>query len=155
MLVDAKFILGSAKIFDWSEGFSKTIKLSEGQQSNSQQIHAWTHNREYTVPVFNRSETLQVQMLSTGGDDGALFVDTRTKGMHMKYQGQVLQMHGVPIPITLPLGILLAALLTCLLVFASWNAWITATIAMLLGLFTQSIAAVFYKIVRWPLRLVE
>lgn len=155
MLVDAKYILGSAKIFDWSEAFAKTIALNQGQEPNSEQIHAWRHHREYTVPVFNRGEVLQVQVLSTGGENGELFVDTRTKGLKMKYQGQVPEMHGIPVTITLPLGILLAALLTCLLVLAEWNVWLTATIAMVLGLFAQSIAAVFYKIMRWPLKIIE
>jgi len=155
MLVDAKFILGSTKIFNWSEAFSETIKLSEGKELDSHQIHTWRHNREYMVPVFNRGETLQVQMLSTGGASGALFVDTRTKGIHMKHQAQVAEIHGVPVTITLPLGILLAALLTCLLVLAGWNDWLTSTTVMLIGLFAQSIAAFFYKVIIWPLRLID
>lgn len=155
MLVDAKYIQGSSNIFDWSPSFYQTISLKEGHEPVKHQVHAWHHNREYMVPVFNRSETLQVQILTTGGDDGELFVDTRTKGVHTKLQGQVPKLHGVPVTITLPLGVILAILGTCMLVLADFNGWITAFISMLLGFFSQSIAAIFFKVLRWPMKFIE
>jgi hypothetical protein len=154
MLIDAKFIVGSANIFGWSDKFGNLIAVPEGGTASPQQIHAWRHNREYTVPVFNRHELIEVQVLSTASEaqKHALYVDTRTKGIQMRYQVPVTSIHGVPISVTLPLGIILSALLTWAFVLFHFSASVIAIAALAAGLFSQSIAAIAYKAVRFLLK---
>jgi len=157
MLVDAKYIIGSSNIFGWSENFTNLTAVREGENLTSHQIHAWRHNREYTVPVFNRHELVEVQMLSTATQAAkhALYVDTRTKGIQMRYQVPVPNIHGVSMSITFPLGILLAALIAWMFVLFHLSAPVIAVGALLVGLFSQSIAAICYKVTRFffrPLR---
>ena len=58
MLNDAKYIIGSSHIFDWSEEFRNAITITDKDGPTPEQKSRYYTNREYTVKVFNRGEKL-------------------------------------------------------------------------------------------------
>lgn len=145
-------LIGSPHVPAFTPDFAASVAVPAGGVPTDDQINIYRHNREYRIPVFNRGQRLIVTFLTTvpdANDQPWIFVDLMHPGVRIEYRPPSQEIHGVPVPLALPIGVLGGlALLIVVSVFAN-QPWVAAAISFVVGLFAQSIGAGLYRVFRF------
>lgn len=143
--------VGEPRIVYWSPDFQTRLQVPEGQKPTELQFNIYNHNREYRVPVMNRGQKLNFTFLCTKPNDDSdpgIFLSTISKGIRLKRLRTpyvVLNpIFGVPIPVALARGLMIAVVVVILCGLLLENAWIAAVISMVVGLVAQTLGALVY-----------
>lgn len=156
LLTERSQIAGSPFCLTYSEEYQKLIRVSDGQQPSEAQFNIYRHQREYIVPVLNRGQQAVVRYLTTApkpGEGPAVWADSLHPGVQLQFVPGAPEVHGVPLRLALPLGLLVCLLVvvgTSLLVARPWT---VAVVCAVSGLFAQLLGAWAYRTVRFVKRL--
>jgi hypothetical protein len=148
LLNERSQIEGTPYAATWTDEYRQFLQV-EGEAPTDAQFYAFRHSREYILPVFNRGHRLVVTYLTTVpiGDAGpAVWVDTLHPGVRLAFRPFTQHIHGVPVPIALPLGWLACLAILVLVSFYVQKVWLAALISLLCGLGVQSIGALMYRV---------
>ena len=151
LLTERTEIPGTTHILHWTTDYSAALQVAVGGVPTEEQFSTYRHSREYNVPVLNRGQRAVMHFLTTvpnQNEGPSLWLDLLHPGVQIQYRQLTQEIHGVPVKLALPLGLL--ASLAILLAVSLWltEVWAAAAIAMLAGLFAQSIGAWIFRAVR-------
>jgi hypothetical protein len=151
-------IPGTTYILKYTPEFAASIAVPAGTTPTDAQFDLFRHNREYIVPVLNRGQRLVLHYLSTVPNSTtgpSVWVDLLHQGAQISFRPLLQQVHGVPIKIALPLGLLACLVVLVLSSIYVQQPWVAASIAMAFGLVAQSVGAGLYRGVRRVLRMLS
>lgn len=140
-------IVGTTLVPKFTNEFATQLQVPANQTPTQQQFDLYNHSREYVLPVFNRGQRFVMTYLTTSqnSDGPAVWLEVTHQGIRAQFRPQVPQVHGVPTKVAVALGLTLSAVVLALVSVFLIEPWAAATIAMLVGLFAQSIGAFAYK----------
>lgn len=157
LLTERAEIAGTTYIPRFTDEYLQAIHIPEGVSPTAEQIDLYRHQREYRIPVLNRGQRVIMHYLTsvpTSNEGPAVWVDMLHPNAQVAFRPIAQQIHGVPIKLALPLG-----LLACLLIFIFVSifiseTWVAAAITLVVGLIAQSIGAWLYRALRFMKRLI-
>lgn len=151
ILSERAVVVGQPRPLDWSPIFAARMELN-GDKPSESQTREYFSNREYRVPVFNRSQRINVALLCTHANDDSppnIDISTPSKGVRLKRLRSpfviLKPIFGVPIPIATRRGLLCAVAAVVLCSLFIWKVWLAATLSVAVGLFAQVIGAAIYR----------
>lgn len=146
-------VIGEPRIVNWSPEFQQRLHVPAGESASKAQIDEYNHNRKYLLPVFNRGQKLNFTFLCTKPSDDkdpGIFLSTSSKGVRLKRLRAPFvilnPIFGVPIPVALVRGIVIALIVVVLCGLFLDSVWIAAVLSMAIGLTGQVFGAVLYRI---------
>lgn len=151
-------IPGTTYVLKYTPEFAAETAVLPGATPTEAQFDLYHHNREYIVPVFNRGQRLILHYLTTvpnSSDGPSVWVDLLHQGAQISFRPLLHQVHGVPIKLALPLGLLACLVVLVLSSLYVEQPWVAASIAMTFGLVAQSIGAGIYRGARFLLRMLS
>lgn len=151
-LTESTIIEGTSFVLKWTDEYSQSLRTLSNEQPSDHQRWLYSQNREYLVPVFNRGQRIVIRLLTTstnGIQQPSVWIDTQHKGIRVQFIPITQQIHGVPVRIALPIG-LVAAIATLVLssIFIS-EVWIAALLCLVVGLIAQSVGALIYRVTHY------
>lgn len=152
LLTERGEIAGTTFVPRWTDAFQERLRVPEGETPTDQQRDVYWHSREYIVPVLNRGQRAVFSYLTSipQGDEPPLaWVDLLHKGTQLIFREPAQEIHGVPVRLALPIGLLVCIgilLLVATFVQAPWAAGLACLLA---GLFAQSLGAGLYRAARF------
>lgn len=157
LLTERTEVSGTTHVLHWTPEYANSLLVPAGGVPNDQQVSTYRHSREYQVPVLNRGQRTVMHLLTTAPDPNeppAIWVDLLHPGAQIQFRPLTQQIHGVPVKLALPLGLLvsLAALVAVSILLT--EVWAAALIAMVIGLFAQSVGAWVYRGIRFVKQIV-
>jgi hypothetical protein len=141
-------IPGTTHILKFTDDFEGQLRIAPGRTPTAEQFNLYNHSREYLVPVLNRGQRVVLTYLTTvpsGTEGPSVWLDTLHKGVRVRYQPLVPQVHGVPIKIAVAVGLAAAIATLALASIFLTEPWAAATVCLLVGLIAQSIGAWLYR----------
>lgn len=151
-------IPGTTYTLKYTPDFAASIEVPTGATPTDAQFQIFRHNREYIVPVLNRGQRLVLHYLTTvpnSHSSPSVWVDLVHQGAQISFRPLLQEVHGVPIKIALPLGLLACLVVLVLSSVYVKQPWVAASIAMSFGLVAQSVGAVIYRGVRLVLLMLS
>ena len=151
MLSEKTELSGSSYIPTWSEKYAEQLHVPEGATPTDFQFDLYYHSREYHLPVFNRGEKVVHRYLTAvppGKNGPILLVDLLHEGLKIRFQVLGPQIHGVLVSSALPLGFFSACLVVVVSTYYIKAAWVVGLVALVVGLFAQSLGAGVFKLYR-------
>jgi hypothetical protein len=152
LLNERSEISGTTYIPKLTEAYLEAIRVAPGEAPTDEQLQKYRHEREYVIPVFNRGQRVVFTYLTTvpiANEGPLVWVDMLHPGAKVLFRPTVQQIHGVPVRLAVPIG-LLASLLAVVLVVAFVKLlWLAALICIMVGLMAQSIGAGLYWVFRF------
>lgn len=146
-------VIETPYIIPWSDSYQKKMAADRGQQATAQQTEEHSHNREYLLPVFNRSQKLRFSYLCTKPNDDqepGVFISTPAKGVRLKALKNpyviLNPIWGVPIPAAIVRALIIAVLVVILCGLFVENVWLASAVSMFVGLTGQFFGAALYKV---------
>ena len=136
LLNESTAIVDTPYIINWTDEYSRSMEVPEGEQLSNQQWDQYYHSREYAVPVFNRTQKLQFTYLCTRPNDDqvpGVWVSTQARGIRLKQRANLNEVLGVPVPIAIVRGLIISIAVVVACGFFLKNVWITATLSMMVG----------------------
>lgn len=155
-------VADSPYIIPWEENYSHRIYVPDGEKATQEQIDEHKHNREYSLPVFNRGQKIRFSYLCTNPNDDnepSIYISSLSKGLRLKKQKLpwvVLNpIFGVPIPIAIIRALIISVLVLIGTGLFIENVWLASSICMFVGLTGQIFGAAAYKVERFILNLIS
>ncbi len=139
-------LVGTSYVPTFTESYKKFIEVPNGQNPTAQQTNTYYHNREFFILTLNRGQKFLTRFLVTDANSSpAIWMDTLHPGIKFKYRPNQNHFLGVPIRITLPWAIVICFIVVILSALFLNDVWISSILCILIGLFAQIIAALFYR----------
>jgi hypothetical protein len=151
LLSERTEIKGTAQIIEWSIPFKQLLAVQSGNVPTKQQLDIYSKRREYILPVFNRGQKAVLTFLTSdpsGVSGPAVWVDMQHQGARVLYQSSGPQIHGVPQKIALILGLIVSFAVLGACIFFSISIWFSSLICLIVGLISQSLGALVYRVYR-------
>lgn len=157
LLTERTEISGTTHVLHWTPEYAATLQIPAGGAPTDQQFNTYRHSREYHVPVLNRGQRAVMHILTTipnQNESPLIWVDLLHPGAQIQFRLLTQQIHGVPVKLALPLGLLASIAVLIAVSFLLSEVWAAALIAMIVGLGAQSIGAWVYRGVRFVKQIV-
>lgn len=157
LLTERTEIAGTTHVLKWTPEYAAQLQIPAGGVPTDQQYNTHRHSREYLVPVLNRGQRAVMHFLTTvpnQNETPEIWVDLLHPGAQIEFRLLTQQIHGVPVRLALPLGLLASLFVLVALSFLVSEVWAAALIAMVVGLVAQSIGAWIYRAFRFIKRIV-
>ena len=135
----------------FTEDYKNKIDVPDGNKPTQLQIDIYNHSREFLIPVFNRKSKIVARFLVTLINENlnpSIWMDTIHSGIRLKYSPNRNEILGVPINLTIPIGICFSFIFVIFCILFVSEIWVASFICTIVGLFAQHIAAIFYKTIR-------
>lgn len=149
-------VVDTPYIIPWEENYQNRIHVPDGQKATQEQRDEYNHNREYSLSVLNRGQTLRLSYLCTNpnnDNEPGIYISTPSKGVRLKRQKLpylVLNpIFGVPIPVAIVRALIISVLVVIGTGLWVENIWLAASICMFIGLTGQVFGAIAYKVERF------
>ena len=113
LLSQRAVIVGTPYIVNFAKDYEDSIRVPQGQQATAEQFERWYKGRDYVVPVFNRTQRLQLIFLCNRPNDDDVpdvWVSTQSKGVSLKRNNNLKEILNVPLGIALSRGLIIAAI---------------------------------------------
>lgn len=138
-------IVGTSYVPNFTDEYKQSIAVLAGQNPTQEQFNIYNHNREFLIPVFNREQKFVIQLLVTAPNNKPFVcMDILHAGVKLKYKPTQNNFLGVPINITLPIGVgICFTILTISTLYLSGG--LANVLCMFVGFFAQLIAAILYR----------
>lgn len=150
------YVDGAFKALELTPSYQAKLQVPQGQQPQQQQVDIFNKGREFSVPLFNRSEKIVLSFVNspTGNAQPVLGAFIRHKGLRMVFRPPVLLVQGVP-----KVTATIAGMLTGLLFFAILRVylevdWRLAPFGFVYGVFAHLPGALIVRGYRWVRRRV-
>ena len=157
LLSERTEISGTTHILHWTPEYAASLQVVAGGAPTEQQLNTYRHSREYHVPVLNRGQRAVMHFLTTvpnQNETPAAWVDLLHPGAQIQFRLLTQQIHGVPVKLALPLGLLASLAVLLAVSYLLTEVWAAAVIAMVVGLIAQSIGAWIYRAIRFVKQLI-
>lgn len=156
LLTEQTAVVGTPYIVRWSPEFELSLAVAPGQTATQAQFDRYNSSREYLVPVFNRGQLLELNLLVTRLDDlqPAVFLSMQYPGARLALQNRSHFLMGVPVQASLPRGLGVAVAVVILSSLFIRQVWLACLIGVSVGLFAQFIGALVFKGDRWVRRVI-
>jgi hypothetical protein len=159
LLTERTEIQGTTYLVLWSPQYQNAMQVTPGSQPTAHQFNTYYHSREYLVPVLNRGQRAVFHFLTTVpqahvAEGPGVWADLLHPGAQVSFRPLTQQIHGVPVRLALPLGLILG--LVVLVAASVWieEVWAASLLCMLVGLFAQSVGAAGFRAAVFVKRLV-
>lgn len=157
LLTERTEISGTTHILKWAPEYAALLQIPAGRVPTDQQLNTHRHSREYLVPVLNRGQRAVMHFLTTvpsQNEKPGIWVDLLHPGAQIEFRLLTQQIHGVPVRLALPLGLLASLAVLLGVSFLLTEVWAAALISLVIGLIAQSIGAWIYRAIRFIKHLV-
>lgn len=157
LLTERTEIAGTTHILRWTPEFAAQLQVPADGVPTDQQFNTHRHSREYLIPVLNRGQRAVMHFLTTvpnQNEGPAIWAELLHPGAQLEFRLLTQQIHGVPVRLALPLGLLTSLIVLVGVSFLLTEVWAAAFIAMGVGLVAQSIGAWIYRGFRFLKRIV-
>jgi hypothetical protein len=157
LMTERTAVVGQPYIVKWSDEFSRALVVAPGGSPDQGQWDRYNRSREYTVPIFNRGQLLELNYLCTRPNDDlepSVFLSTQLKGATLALRVRSHFVLGVPIQASLPRGLIVGLAAVVASAFLLQQAWVAGLIGFVIGLFAQLVGAMGYRAERWLRRVV-
>lgn len=150
LLSESTQIVDTPNILEWTEKFKDQLHVDSGARPTEAQIAIYNNQREYLIPVFNRSQVIRISYLNSANSDEvpSIWLSATVKGVKVKFRVPLQQIYGVPQPLAALSGVIIGILCIFPLVFFVSNPWAIAISAITYGLVAQVPGALFIKMMR-------
>lgn len=155
LLTESTHLLGTASIVKYSQEYQEEINVPPGEAPTETQTKKYLRSREYLLPVFNRGQSAEFNLLSAADMQTGPFmlVDLVHKGVTLKYAVPPQMILGAPVQQASVAGTIFGVVLVSLLVLYLENVVLIATLSLALGLSAQIPGAYIVRaissFVRW------
>ena len=132
----------------FTEEFKRSIDVPTGQDPTTEQVNIYHHNREFLIPTLNRGQKVLTRFLVTVANANSapsIWMDTLHPGIKLKYRPNQNHFLGIPVRITLPLGLAICFIVVIVSAIYLTEVWSASIICMVVGLFAQILAAIIYR----------
>lgn len=148
LLTERPQIVGSTYTPAYTPDFLRIIEVRAGETATAEQTQIFTHRREYSIPVLNRGQRIELIYLSNvnvPNRDPGVFMDMLQEGVILRLQSNEPRVHGVPTKRALQIGLLVC--LAAVVILGLWplNSWVAPMVAVGVGLYAQIIGALLYR----------
>ncbi len=157
LLTERTEISGTTHILHWTPEYAALLQIPADGVPTDQQFNTHRHSREYHIPVLNRGQRAVMHFLTTvpnRNEKPAIWADLLHPGAQIQFRLLTQQIHGVPVRLALPLGLLASLFVLVGVSFLLNEVWAAALIAMVVGLVAQSIGAWIYRGIRFLKQIV-
>lgn len=141
----------------FTKQYADSIQVSAGQTPTQQQFDFWHMQRDFNVPVFNRTQRLQFVFLCNRPNDDQMpnvWVSTQSRGVNLKRIDNLKEILNVPLGIALSRGLIIAAIALVSCGALLKDVWVGVSVSMAIGLVATDLGAISYKVQRWLLRVI-
>jgi hypothetical protein len=149
LLTERREIAGSTYLPVHTDEYMASVMVAAESVPTPLQQQIYWHSREYSVPVLNRGQRVVLTYLTTipnATDSPAVWVDMLHSGVTLRFRPSLPQIHGVPIRMALPIGLVACLAVVVSVSLSAARTWVVAVICMVVGLIAQSIGAALYRI---------
>jgi len=130
---------------DFSSEYKEKIFPHDGVTITDDQYSTYRHSREFLIPVMNRSQEFKARFLTTSSTNNPeICMEILHPGVKLKYCPFQQHFFGVPIRLTLPIGLVLCFIIFVTSAFYIQTPWVGGLVCVIVGLFAQNIAAIIY-----------
>ncbi|AMK77834.1 MULTISPECIES: hypothetical protein [Methylomonas] len=150
MMTEQTQLLDTPNILEWSEKYKNQLHVEPGSNPSEKQWTTYNGQREYIIPIFNRSQSIKITYLNSAKSNEmpSIWLSIAQKGVKLKFRGPQNQILGVPQNQAAFVGVLLGvAVLVALVIFVA-ELWAVAIAAMTYGLVAQLPGAYAIKAIR-------
>lgn len=157
LLTERTEISGSTHVLSWTPEYATRLSVPADGVATDQQLDLHRHSREYQIPVLNRGQRAVMHFLSTvpnANDGPGVWVDLLHPGAQIQFRQLTPQIHGVPIRMAIAIGLPTSLLVLVGVSLIVDEVWAAATIAMVVGLFAQSVGAGIYRAARFIRKII-
>ncbi len=150
LLSESTQIIDTPNILEWSEKFKKQLHVEEGATATPAQNEIYNSQREYLIPVFNRSQKINISYLNSANSEEtpSIWLSATVKGVKVKFRQPVPLILGESQPLAALVGVVIGLLSLIPLVLLVSNPWVIALLAIVYGFIAQLPGALFIKTVR-------
>lgn len=109
------------------------------------------------MPVLNRGQRVVLTYLTTvpnPTDGPAVWVDMLHSGVTLRFRPSLPQIHGVPVRMALPVGLVACLAVIVLVSLSGARTWLAAAICMVAGLIAQSIGAALCRVAKFVRQII-
>ncbi|MGR8941449.1 MAG: hypothetical protein ACU83P_07650 [Gammaproteobacteria bacterium] len=144
-------ITGTTYTLNFTEKYASSIQVAQGAEPTHEQFNTLHSAREFLIPTLNRGQQVVVSFLTTSanGNNPSIWLDTLHQGVAVKYRPLENHVFGVPLRLTLPIGLIACFIVLVLSSFFISEAWIAGLVCMMVGLSGQAIGALCYRLHRF------
>ncbi|MDM0086737.1 MULTISPECIES: hypothetical protein [unclassified Variovorax] len=156
LLTQQPGIMGLSDVLPFTASYEAALKVSPGEGPTDAQRALYHRERRYTVPVFNRGQTIELRYLTmTGPNVGpSVWLDMQHVGLKLVHRELVPLVHGVPLKLALAIGLVSVGIIYALSSLFIQESWAAAGICLLAGLSAQLLGAAIFKAFRGVTRVV-
>lgn len=140
-------IINTTRILEWTKAYKEKIHIYQNQQATQIQLDDYFHEREYTIPIFNRGQKIHFTYLSTvkNNTQHGIYVEVLHPGIEFKQRFATNKIHNVLVQDALFWGLFACLATVFLSILYLQDIWLIASLCMIVGLVAQSIGALIYK----------
>ncbi len=142
-------ILDTPKILEWSDRYKAQLAVNDGMQPSAEQFNVYFGQREYVIPVMNRSQTIQLTYLNsaTTNEMPNIWLDVSQKGVKLKFRPPQNTFLGIPQSRAAFIGVIVGLIFIWWLISNNIQLWLAVALAFVYGLIAQLPGA--YVIKSW------
>ena len=135
ILSESTQILDTPNIIEWTENYRTQIYANPGQEPTKYQVDKYFRQREYSIPVFNRGQTVRISYLNSAISENLpnIWLHVAHKGVKVKFRVPEDQVFGIPRAWAAFVGVVIGLIGLIPLVLVIANPWAVAFIAMIYG----------------------
>lgn len=143
-------LLDTPNILEWSEKYKNQLHVEPGSDPSEKQWTTYNGQREYIIPIFNRSQSIKITYLNSAKSNEIpnIWLSVAQKGVKLKFRGPQNQILGVPQNQAAFVGVILGVVVLVALVIFVAEPWAVAIAAMTYGLVAQLPGAYAIKTIR-------
>ena len=136
LLSESTQVANGPNILEWTERYKNSVSVAPNTQPTTAQKGIYFGQREYTIPVFNRGETVRLTYLNsaTTANTPTIWVAVAIRGVKPKPRAAIV-------------GIVVCLAVVIALLFTDTPYWAVALVALALGLIAQDPGA--YAVRAW------
>jgi hypothetical protein len=151
LLNERREIPGTTYLPEYTAEYGASIYVAPGVVATPAQQHTYWHSREYMVPVLNRKQRVVFTFLTTvpnSTEGPSAWVDILHSGVGVRFRPVEQRIHGVPVRIALPVGLVASIVIAVLTILVATKVWVAAVVCLFVGFVAQSVGAALYRLWR-------
>lgn len=150
LMTEQTQLIETPNILEWSEKYRKQLHVEPENNPTDSQWSLYNGQREYVIPIFNRSQTIKITYLNSAQSSSMpnIWLSIALKGVRLKFRGPQNQILGVPQGQAAFVGVLIGLAVLLALALLASDPWVIATSAMAYGFVAQIPGAYAIKLLR-------
>jgi hypothetical protein len=139
LLSESTQVANGPEILEWTDKYKNKVSVPPNTQPTAAQSGIYFGQREYSIPVFNRGQTVRLTYLNSAitANVPTIWVAVAIKGVKLKFRVPQPLVLGVPRPLAAKVGVLVCLAIVVALLFTPTPYWLVALVALALGLVAQ------------------